>query len=99
LQIVYGLFCAPDGCPVAIEVFDGNTGDPATLAAQIGKLKQRFGLGHVVLVGDRGMIRPRSGLMCREASAGLTEARLAGDVKPAGLPQFPDKPGGAFAGG
>src|SRR6204780_2643004 len=34
LQIVYGLLCAPDGCPVAIEVFDGNTGDPATLAAQ-----------------------------------------------------------------
>jgi hypothetical protein len=51
-----GLLCAPDGCPVAIEVFDGNTGDPTTLAPQIGKLKQRFGLDHVVLVGDRGMI-------------------------------------------
>src|SRR3978361_869502 len=56
LQIVYGLLCAPDGCPVAIEVFDGNTGDPTTLAPQIDKLKQRFGLSHVVLVGDRGMI-------------------------------------------
>jgi transposase len=70
LQIVYGLLCAPDGCPVAIEVFDGNTGDPATLASQITKLKQRFGLDHVVLVGDRGMI---------------TEARLTEDVKAAGL--------------
>jgi transposase len=70
LQIVYGLLCAPDGCPVAIEVFDGNTGDPTTLAPQIDKLKQRFGLDHVVLVGDRGMI---------------TEARIGEDVKPAGL--------------
>ena len=85
LQIVYGLLCAPDGCPVAIEVFDGNTGDPATLAPQIEKLKQRFGLSHVVLFGDRGMIRPRSGLMCREASAALTEARITEDVKAAGL--------------
>ncbi len=52
LQIVYGLLCAPDGCPVAIEVFEGNTGDPMTLATQVEKLKQRFGLDHVVLVGD-----------------------------------------------
>jgi len=70
LQIVYGLLCAPDGCPVAIEVFEGNTGDPMTLAAQVSKLKQRFGLDHVVLVGDRGMI---------------TQARLTEDVRPAGL--------------
>jgi transposase len=70
LQIVYGLLCAPDGCPVAVEVFDGNTGDPKTLAAQIQKLKQRFRLDHVVLVGDRGMI---------------TEARLTEDVKSAGF--------------
>ena len=46
----------PDGCPVAIEVFDGNTADPMTLATQIEKLKRRFQLNHVVLVGDRGMI-------------------------------------------
>ena len=70
LQIVYGLLCAPDGCPVAIEVFEGNTGDPNTLASQIDKLKRRFLLDHVVLVGDRGMI---------------TEARLTDDVKTAGL--------------
>jgi hypothetical protein len=70
LQIVYGLLCAPDGCPVAIEVFDGNTADPKTLAAQVEKLKLRFGLDHVILVGDRGMI---------------TQARLTEDVKAAGL--------------
>jgi transposase len=70
LQIVYGLLCAPDGCPVAIEVFDGNTADPKTLATQIEKLKQRFHLNHVVLVGDRGMI---------------TEARITEDIKTAGL--------------
>jgi hypothetical protein len=70
LQITYGLLCAPDGCPVAIEVFEGNTGDPATLATQIDKLKQRFRLEHVVLVGDRGMI---------------TEARIREDLRPAGL--------------
>jgi transposase len=70
LQIVYGLLCAPDGCPVAIEVFDGNTGDPTTLAPQIDKLKQRFGLEHVVLVGDRGLI---------------TEARITSDIQSAGL--------------
>jgi transposase len=70
LQIVYGLLCAPDGCPVAIEVFEGSTGDPMTLAAQIEKVKRRFNLTHVVLVGDRGMI---------------TQARLDEDIKPAKL--------------
>ena len=70
LQIVYGLLCAPDGCPVAVEVFEGNTADPNTLGAQIDKLKQRFGLKHVVLVGDRGMI---------------TQARIDEELRPAGL--------------
>ena len=56
LQLVIGLLCASDGCPVAVEVFEGNTADPATVAAQITKLKQRFQLRHVVLVGDRGML-------------------------------------------
>jgi hypothetical protein len=70
LQIVYGLLCAPDGCPVAIEVFEGNTADPMTLASRVEKLKQRFHLDHVVLVGDRGMI---------------TQARVTEDIKSAGL--------------
>ena len=55
-QIVYGLLCASDGCPVAIEVFCGNTADPNTLASQIQKLRERFGLARVVLVTDRGIL-------------------------------------------
>ena len=55
-QIVYGLLCAPDGCPVAIEVFSGNTADPTTFTVQVNKLRKRFGITRVVLVGDRGMI-------------------------------------------
>ncbi|UPK32159.1 IS1634 family transposase (plasmid) [Bradyrhizobium sp. 186] len=70
LQIVFGLLCAADGCPVAVEVFEGNTADPSTLAAQVDKLKARFKLSRVVLVGDRGMI---------------TSARIEADLMPAGL--------------
>ena len=70
LQIVYGLLCAADGCPVAVEVFEGNTANPMTLSAQIDKLKERFGLSRVVLVGDRGMI---------------TSARIRDELRPAGL--------------
>lgn len=69
-QIVYGLLCAADGTPVAIEVFEGGTSDPKTLTTQVETLKKRFKLAHVVLVGDRGMI---------------TSARIAEDLKPAGL--------------
>jgi hypothetical protein len=69
-QLVIGLLCAADGCPVAIEVFEGNTADPATVAAQITTLKQRFRLRHVVMVGDRGM---------------LTSARIEQALRPAGL--------------
>ncbi len=70
LQITFGLLCDREGCPVSVEVFSGNTADPATVAAQVKKLRVRFGLSRVVLVGDRGM---------------LTEARLREDVRPAGL--------------
>jgi hypothetical protein len=51
LQIVYGLLCTREGLPIAVEVFDGNTGDPATLSSQVKKLKDRFGVSRVVLVG------------------------------------------------
>jgi hypothetical protein len=70
LQIVYGLLCSPAGIPIAIEVFKGNTADPKTLAAQIEKLKTRFGLSRVALVGDRGM---------------LTSARIDTELRPAHL--------------
>jgi Transposase DDE domain len=70
LQIIYGLLASPEGIPVAIEVFAGNTGDPKTVASQVTKVKNRFGITKVVLVGDRDM---------------LTAARLREDVAPAGL--------------
>src|SRR5580692_8335899 len=70
MQIVFGLLCSAEGCPIAIEVFEGNTGDPSTLGDQISKLKDRFGLKRVVMVGDRGMI---------------TQARIEHELKPAGL--------------
>jgi hypothetical protein len=68
-QIVIGLMCTAEGCPVAVEVFEGNTADPATLSAQIDKLKQPK-LQRVVMVGDRGL---------------LTSARIEQTLRPAGL--------------
>jgi transposase len=67
LQIVFGLLTNLEGCPVAVEVFQGNTGDPKTVAAQVSKLRQRFHLKQVILVGDRGM---------------LTSARIREDLRP-----------------
>jgi len=67
LQIVFGLLTNAEGCPVAVEVFEGNTGDPATVAAQVSKLRERFSLKRLVLVGDRGM---------------LTAARIREDLAP-----------------
>jgi transposase len=66
-QIVFGLMTNSQGCPIAVEVFQGNTGDPKTVAPQVQKLRQRFRLKQIVLVGDRGM---------------LTSARLRDDLKP-----------------
>jgi hypothetical protein len=68
LQIVYGLLCSPAGAPIAIEVFEGNTADPKTLTAHIDKLKTRFGLSNIAVVGDRGM---------------LTSARIRDELRPA----------------
>jgi len=67
LQIVVGLLCAADGCPVAVEVYPGNTADPTTLASQIFKVRERWGLERVVWVADRGL---------------LTEARIQEELRP-----------------
>lgn len=66
LQIVFGVLTNAEGCPVAVEVFEGNTGDPKTVASQVRKLQKRFKLERIVLVGDRGM---------------LTSARIREDLK------------------
>ena len=54
--VVYGVITDRSGRPVGVEVYPGNTADPSTVPGQVGKLKQRFGLKHVVLVGDRGLL-------------------------------------------
>ena len=78
LQIVIGLLCSREGRPVAVEVFDGNTGDPTTVVPQIEKIRERFGLTRVVLVGDRGMItsaRIREDLATVEGLGWITAIR------------------------
>jgi transposase len=65
-QIIYGLLCNSQGCPVAVEVFEGNIGDPKTLKSQIVKVRERFHLRRVVWVGDRGI---------------LTEARIEEELR------------------
>jgi hypothetical protein len=69
-QIVFGLLTSSEGCPIAVEVFEGNTADPKTVPAQVKKLRERCGLKQVVFVGDRGMI---------------TSARLREDFTDGGL--------------
>ncbi len=66
LQIVFGLLCNREGCPIAVEVFEGNTSDPTTFTNQIEKVRSRFGIGQIIWVGDRGMI---------------TQARIKEDLK------------------
>jgi hypothetical protein len=69
-QIVFGLICTGEGCPIAVQVFPGNTADPATVAAQVAKLRDRFGISTIVWAGDRGM---------------LTSARIEQVLKPQGM--------------
>ena len=68
LQLTFGLLTNADGCPIAVEVFAGNTADPTTLSSIIAKLRERFALKRIVLVGDRGM---------------LTSARIRAELTPA----------------
>jgi transposase len=67
MQLVFGLLTTPEGCPVAVEVFSGNTADPATLASAVEKARERFGLRRVVWVADRGL---------------LTNARIEAELRP-----------------
>lgn len=67
LQLLFGLLTTAEGLPVAVEVFSGNTGDPGTVKAALDRIQERFGLGRVTVVGDRGM---------------LTTARITEELKP-----------------
>ncbi len=68
LQVNYGLVSTKDGCPISVSVYEGNTGDPTTLMEQAEKVRDDFGIGDVVLVGDRGMITQKQ----------IDELRIAG---------------------
>ena len=67
---MFGLLCAANGCPVAVEMFPGKASDPSTVARQVDKVRKRFGIDRVAMVGDRGM---------------LTTVRIREDLEPAGL--------------
>lgn len=67
LQVLFGLLTTPEGIPVAVEAFSGNTGDPATVPSVVERVRDDFGLTRVVVVGDRGM---------------LTAARIEQDLRP-----------------
>jgi hypothetical protein len=66
-QIVFGLLCNQEGCPIAVKVFKGNTGDPSTVASQLQKLREEFGFTRIIMIGDRGM---------------LTSARIREELEP-----------------
>ncbi|MCH2243484.1 MAG: IS1634 family transposase [Crocosphaera sp.] len=81
-QIVFGLICDKNGCPIAVEVFEGNTSDTRTLKSQIEKVRKRFGINNVVWVTDRGiltssnikeLVKPVEGL---DYISGLTKASI-----------------------
>lgn len=77
-QIVFGLLCNREGCPVAVEVFDGNTADPKTLGSQIEKLRNQFKLTRLIVVGDRGLLteaRIRKDLAVHEQLSWITTLR------------------------
>ncbi|MDX8390691.1 MAG: IS1634 family transposase, partial [Mariprofundaceae bacterium] len=66
-EIVYGLMCDARGCPVGIQVFEGNTSDPKVFSEQMVKVKEKFGIERLIMVGDRGLI---------------TQARITEDLVP-----------------
>jgi hypothetical protein len=87
--IVYGVLANGAGCPVAAEVYAGNTSDPRTVLDQASKLRERFGVGRVVLVGDRGSVTSTNidqlracpgvgwiGALRTEAIRGLVESKV-----------------------
>lgn len=80
-QISYGLCCAPEGQPVSIEVHAGNTGDPTTLSPAVERLKDRFGIEHLVFVGDRGMITEARVKVLKEQGVGFITSLRAPQIQ------------------
>ncbi len=80
-QISYGLCCAPDGQPFSIEVHKGNTGDPTTLSPAVERIKDTFGIEHVVFVGDRGMITEARTKVLKQQGVGFITALRAPQIQ------------------
>jgi transposase len=80
--IVYGVMTDGQGRPIAVEVYPGNTGDPTTVGDQVEKLRQRFGLERVVLVGDRGMLtQPQLDKLQKHPGLGWITALTSGAIR------------------
>ncbi len=80
--IVYGVMTDGAGRPLAVEVYAGNTGDPTTVGDQVEKLRQRFGLERVVLVGDRGMLtQPQIDKLQQHPGCGWITALTSGAIR------------------
>jgi len=81
LQITYGLICSPQGRPVAVEVHEGKTQDQKTLLGAVASVSERFGIGRVVFVGDRGMITESHAQTLTEQGVGFVSALKAPQIK------------------
>ena len=81
LQITYGLVCSPEGRPVAVEVFPGNTQDQKTLPAAVSSVTERFGCERVIFVGDRGMPTEAHAETLKEREVGFISALRAPQLK------------------
>jgi transposase len=81
LQVNWGLLTDRRGCPVAVSVYKGDTGDPTTFLPQADRLRRQFGLRHMVLVGDRGMISKASIEQLRAERFGWITALKSGQIR------------------
>lgn len=85
-QVVVGLLCNAQGCPVGCEVFKGNTNDASTVAAKVDELRKKYDLKRIIFVGDRGMLtaarrRDLSGIEGLATISALTHGELADLIK------------------
>jgi len=80
-QIVYGLCCSPEGRPVSVRVFEGNTADPATLQDAVLRVKHQFGVEQVVFIGDRGMITEARTVELKRLGVGFVTSLRAPQIQ------------------
>ena len=81
LQVNWGLICAPDGRPIAVQVHPGNTADPSTVPGVLDQVKDKFGIQRVILVGDRAMITDAHAATIKELGAGFVSALKTAQIR------------------